>query len=426
MRVLFFEVNPYLPPTVPISLGYISAKLNSMGHETKLVNLAQGGSLSLAGLRGLVMEFRPALVGFSVYQRNILHVLGLCRAIKEIDGNIRTILGGPQATFLPKDALNEMPHVDYVCRGEGEVVIANVVEAMEGGALDEPVRGAACRLSPDHWAEGGPVSPPEDLDAHPSPYLTETLEAEKWDEVILLTSRGCPYGCVFCYTPMAFSRRVRFHSTERVLEEMSFLNKKGIRRFWIADPSFTCNRAHSEEILEGVIRRGIKGAMWLETRADLVDREIAALMGAAGVRQVAFGLESASEEVLETLGKGVSPKEVKEAVRLVMAEGMDVELFSQYGLPGESFKDAQMTLEFVKGLVPIKGNTNAQQMRLYFGSEIEGDPARWGIIPLDEKRPPYISVGERYETRWMSFKEIQRIAEMWRDASLDGGKRFVS
>jgi hypothetical protein len=105
---------------------------------------------------------------------------------------------------------------------------------------------------------------------------------------------------------------------------------------------------------------------------------------------------------------------------------MEVELFSQYGLPRERFEDALQTLDFVRNCVPVQGNTNAQQMRLYFGTPFGDHAGEYGIRPLDQERPPYLSVGSRYETDWMSVEEMHRVRDLWKEASQDGGKRMVS
>lgn len=426
MNVLLMEVNPYVPPSLPISLGYLAAVLRRKGHRVRILNIGESTELSTAGLKNLLTDFRPQLVGMAAYQRNMLLLQGFCRLIKETDPAVRIILGGPQATFMPSAALNELPEVDFICRGEGEVVIQEVVQALESGRIEASVSGTTTRLSPDHWEEGGEVEPPQDLDTYPSPFLAKVLDLDGLEEAILLTSRGCPYRCLFCYTPRASGKHVRYHSVERVLEEMSWLNSKGISRFWVADPSFSFKRTRTQELLEGVLRRGIRASLWLETRADLVDEELLRLMAKAGVRLVAYGLESASQRVLELLGKEVSLETLRRAVSMSKAHGLDVELFSQYGLPGETQQDALHTLEFVRSMVPIRGNTNAQQMRLYFGAPFAEDPGRYGIRPLDLVRPAYISVGARYETDWMSAEEIHRVRDLWQAASLDGGKRMVS
>jgi len=426
LRVLLLEVNPYVPPSLPISLGYLAAVLRREGHQVRLLNIGESTPLSPRAFQALLRELRPQLVGMAAYQRNMLLLKGFCRAVKEVDPAVRIILGGPQATFMPSSALEVLPHVDFLCRGEGEVVIKEVVKALESGALETPVMGTTTRLAPDHWEDGAEVEAPEDLDLYPSPFLGQVLDLEGLEEAIVLTSRGCPYGCLFCYTPRASCRKVRFHSVERVLEEMRWLNQKGIHRFWLADPSFSFQRRRTQELLEGILRGGIRASLWLETRADLVDEELLRLMARAGVRLVAYGLESASQKVLGGLGKSISLGTLQRAVRMSQAQGLDVELFSQYGLPGETQQDAIQALEFVRSLVPIRGNTNAQQMRLYFGAPFAEDPQRFGIHPLDPERPPYISVGARYQTRWMSEEEIHRVRDLWQAASLDGGKRMVS
>jgi radical SAM superfamily enzyme YgiQ (UPF0313 family) len=246
-------------------------------------------------------------------------------------------------------------------------------------------------------------------------------------ESIMLASRGCPHSCVFCYTPAAFHRRIQYNSIDRVLEEISYVAERGTGRLWFADPNFSFSEQRVIGILEGILSRNLEVEMWIETRADMLTPELIRLMKRAGVYLVAMGLESASPNVYPGLNKSLQPEEIREAVRLTLDAGLDVELFSQFALPNEGLEDAMATLKFVKDCgVKIQGNSNAQQMQLYFGSEICGDYARYGVIPLRESFPPYISIGTEFETRWMSRRQIEEIKSAWRAESLDGGKRVVS
>jgi hypothetical protein len=140
-----------------------------------------------------------------------------------------------------------------------------------------------------------------------------------------------------------------------------------------------------------------------------------------------MGLESAAGGVVPVLEKQIEPEAIAEAARACLAAGLDVELFSQFALPGEGLAEALETLRFVKDCgVKIRGNSNAQQMQLYFGSEIAARPERYGIRPLREAFPPWLSVGAEFETETMSRAEIERVREAWRAESLDGGKRVIS
>ena len=93
---------------------------------------------------------------------------------------------------------------------------------------------------------------------------------------------------------------------------------------------------------------------------------------------------------------------------------MDAELFSIFGLPGETIEDARRTIEFVRSLgVPIQSNSGSQQMQLYFGSIYEKHPERYGIKPMVGYRPSYISAGDQYETESMSQAEIKKVRNLW-------------
>jgi len=76
--------------------------------------------------------------------------------------------------------------------------------------------------------------------------------------------------------------------------------------------------------------------------------------------------------------------------------------------------------------VQIKGNTNSQQMQLYFGTDVYERYREFGILPLRSECPQYLSLGTEYETEFMSSEEIKRIREAWKEASMDGGRRLVS
>jgi radical SAM superfamily enzyme YgiQ (UPF0313 family) len=329
--------------------------------------------------------------------------------------------------FLPDEAMRTMPEIDFLSRGEGEETVSAIVEALESGDSECPITGVTARTGDGGWLRGAPAAPTEDLDEYPSPWLSGVLDPSEWDESILLTSRGCPCRCAFCITPTASDGAVRFHSVDRVLAEIEWIVRRGSGRLWFADPNFTVDPHRVVELLEGLARRGLRPEMWIETRADLITQELIGLMRQAGVHTVALGLESSSAHVCELVGKNLEPERVRTATFSLLDAGLDVELFSQFALPGETYDDAMQTLAFVRDCgVPIRGNTNAQQMQLYFGSRVCADPASYGVRPLRDDLPAHLSIGSEFETDWMTRDEISRVKTAWRAESLDGGKGIVS
>ena len=427
MNILLIEMNPFAPVSTPISLGYIAAYLKTKGFVTKILTLGENSSASPASLYQNIGTFRPALVGISAYQRTMLSVLGLAGFIKSVDKDIKVAIGGPQATFMPSEALRQMPHVDYICRSSGEITLLGVAQAVQGGTPFSNLRGVSCRDSDGRIHDTEALEQLADLDSYPSPYLGDVFDYSGMGEAIMLTSRGCPHNCIFCYTPHAFDHKITFHSVDRVMEEIRWIRKKGVRRLWFADPNVSYKWKRMEELLERMLKEELHMQMWLQTRADLVNPEMMRMMKRAGVSTLAFGLESASERVLPKLDKHMSIEKITEAIRITQKEDIEVELFTMFGLPHETFEDGLQTLEFVKkNQVRIMGNTNSQQMKIYFGTHMSEHYEDYGIRPLNPRRKAYMCIGSQYETDWMSFKEMQTLQHLWRAESLDRGRRIVS
>ncbi len=427
MRVLLIDINPFMPLVTPISLGNLGAVLKKAGHQVKVLSIGSDSLFSPQGLFSYLRDWAPRLVGFGAYQRNILHVRSMARMVKLAVPDARVVIGGPQATFLPETGLLALPEIDYVSRGEGELSIAALVEAMQGDIAEEPIAGITARTADDSCVSGPLIDRPADLDGYPSPWLDGVLDPAATRESILLTSRGCTFDCAFCYTPAASGRRIRSQSVERALEDIAYICSKGTGRLWFADPNFSFSQKRVVRLLEGILERNLKPSMWIETRADMVTPDLVSLMKRAGVHTMALGLESASPRVFPGLKKRLDPEQIGRAARQAISAGLQVEFFSQYALPGETLEDALLTLKFVKDCgVEIQGNSNAQQMQLYFGSPICSSFDRHGVRLLRESFPAYLSPGTEFETEWMSADEIQQIKNAWRAESLDGGKRVVS
>jgi len=400
--------------SIPISLGYVLASLKSHGGDGVILDDLQDRPLSLTTLEEWIRRLDPSAIGFTAYQSTMHRIRYLCRYIKSRHRGIHVILGGPQAAPMPSQALEDLVDVDVLVRGSGELVIPDLAKAIDGGGSLGTVEGIACRCDGRVVDTKGRPEPPEDLDAYPSPYLTGALNLEGKNTAILLSSRGCEHACRFCITPGLCGGRIRYHSIERVVAEMELLARSGIERFWFADPNFTADRARTERLLEAKTRRGIATPFWCQTRSDLIDADLLKRLREAGADTIAFGLESGSPGVLDDTKKGLELHQLRDNIKTARSLGMDTELFSIFGLPGETPENARETLEFVRSLsIPIQSNSGSQQMQLYFGSVYEKAPERFGIKPMPRHRPAYLSVGEQYETSAMSRQDMRRVRNMW-------------
>lgn len=417
-NILFIHINEWgqfrSPDTIPISQAYQLACLKANGFSGRILGDYKDRPLSPSVVGEAIVKDRPLALGFTVYEENINRVRVWASFVKELAPEITVILGGPQITFMPGKGLLHMPEIDVLCRGEGETVIIELARALSRGQGLEGVPGICFRQG-DSIVETKPLPGLKDLDSIPSPFLSDIIDPAGKDRIILFTSRGCTASCTFCYTPQASGRRIRYHSVERIIAELTYLYSKGARDFWFADPNFAASRSRLVSLLEAIIDRVPGIIFWCQTRYDQMDRELAGLLKAAGAHTVAFGLESSDQEVLRGIDKRLEPGKMAEAISIVQQAGIEVELFTIFGLPGETFTQACKTLDFVKAnRVAVEGNSISQQLHLFFGTPISNAPEDHGIRSLPMTKPSYLSVGRDFETTAMSKKEIRRTSLFWR------------
>jgi anaerobic magnesium-protoporphyrin IX monomethyl ester cyclase len=415
---LFINVNHDVgyesSESIPISLGYVLASLKGRGWNGVILDDLRDRPLTLRNLEKWIRRVDPWVVGFTAYQSTMHRIRFLCRYIKSRHRRIHVVLGGPQAILMPSPALEQLEDVDALIRGEGESVVPLMADALDSGQGLERVDGVTCRCLGKIVDTGKGPEAPEDLDAYPSPYLMNLFNLDGKNTAILLSSRGCRHVCRFCITPSVCRGKIRFHSVERVVEEMDLLTRQGIERFWFADPNFTADTDRTMELLEEKMRRGISTPFWCQTRSDLVDAKVLEQLRKAGADTIAFGLESGSPGVLQNTGKGIELEQLRQNISAAQSLGMETELFSIFGLPGETVDDARSTMKLVQSLgIPIQSNSGSQQMQLYFGSLYEKKPERYGIVPTTGYVPLYLSVGEQFETSAMSRAEMRKVRNLW-------------
>ena len=418
MAFLFINVNHDAgcesSESIPISEGYLLAGLKARGWDGVILDDLRDRPLSFKCLENWIQRIEPSVIGFTAYQSNMSRIRFLSRYIKSRHRGIYIVLGGPQVVLMPSPALEELDDVDALVRGEGETVIQEIARVLDAGGGLEHVHGMTCKSRGGILDTDPGPEPWEDLDVYESPYLSGVLDLEGKNTAILLSSRGCCHVCWFCITPRMSRGRIRYHSIERVVAEMELLAHQGIERFWFADPTFTENRERTERLLDEKIRRDITTPFWCQTRSDLVDASLLQKLKDAGADTVAFGLESGSPVVLAKTNKRIELDRLTENIKTARSLGLETELFSMFGLPGETVEDAVQTLEFVRSLgIPIQSNSSSQKMQLYYGSIIEKSPVRFGIRALPVYRPYYMSVGDQYETEQMSTVQMRKVRNLW-------------
>ena len=176
------------------------------------------------------------------------------------------------------------------------------------------------------------------------------------------------------------------------------------------------------QLLQAKIDRGIQTPFWCESRADNLNEQVLDKLVEANCDTVAIGLESADLGVLRRVAKGIKIDSVSHIVEIARSKIVKIELFSMFGLPGETVESALCTLNFVRrSMIPIQYNSEAQRLNLYFGSIYERYKERFGFKPLSSLYylPAYLSIGELYESQTLTNVEFLKIQRTWTLASVD-------
>jgi anaerobic magnesium-protoporphyrin IX monomethyl ester cyclase len=350
MRVLLLSTPHPLEesPLPPLSLSYLAGVLAQEGIEVKILDFLVT-RYDPGKLRRELEEYRPQLVGATCVTLNYPIARRMLKVCKTFGPHIFTVIGGPHVTFALEETLLSSPCIDAIVIGEGERTLVELARAVAEDRDTHHVPGIA-------FADGGRVVKTsargliEDLDQLPLP-ARELLPMARYRALgtpcTVITSRGCPYSCIFCSGHRMFGPRVRFRSPGLVVDEIEKLQRDfGLAKINIVDDTFTLNHNHTRAVCEEMLRRNLKLKWSVFARVDRISDDLAQLMNRAGCEWVLFGVESADEAILKTIRKGISPEEVRRGVRIAAEAGINVFNSFILGLPGESRETVCKSLAF--------------------------------------------------------------------------------
>lgn len=344
MRVLFIQFSGIQES---IGIAALAACLEKAGHEADVLLMSHCGDLPKE-----IESYGPGLIGFSALTGAHEELMELGRFIKA-NTDIPTIMGGPHATYYAEEIAAE-DGMDFICRGEGEEPIVELVERLSRGENATAVSNIWAH-TPDGWIKNDLGLLVENLDARPIPkreiyYKYDFLR--KMPLKRLVTGIGCPYPCSFCHSILlkreyeGKGKFVRRKSVQRVIDEVLYIKKYApLRRVHFSDDTFTLNTKWLEEFAEKYpSQAGVPFTCnaRLDCKLDAID-----LLAAAGCGGVQLGFESGSQRIRrEYLKKGWSNEQATEVVRRFKKRGIKTLATNMVALPGETMEDAVSTVHW--------------------------------------------------------------------------------
>ena len=362
---------------LPIGLGFLQAMLGSLGFPCRLANLSGKPRKEILDY---LRKASPQVIGVSMFTFNRKRSSDLLKLAREACPEAILLAGGPHPTHLAEEVFEDCPALDAIVKGEGELPLLGVLQALEDPARD-------WRSAPGLILRSGAtlsVPPMEDLDIMGAP--VEHFAADFLDDPgqlsYLSTSRGCPATCNFCNTPEFWGSSVRFRSPAAVLREMTLLRAKyGLTYFSFRDDTFTANRGRILTLMD-LIRTSGQYPLWnCQSRVNLVDEDRLVAMKRAGCEFMQFGVEHGSERVLQLLDKGTNMKHAHRALSLVRKVGMNLGIYLITGIPGERWEDVELTAELIRATRPH--DVQVSPLALYPGTRLFDQYRAEGRISRD-------------------------------------------
>ncbi len=344
----------------PIGIMSLSSVLKRAGHEVFMFDQAHPETPNDV-IISEINRCQPDLVGLSFLSTTSYpYAKILARQIRSANAKVKLAFGGVFASLNAPLVKLQCPEVDFICRGDGEQLILDLLER-----LGDPSEVGSVTWMKDGKVVQNPGRPMERaLDQWPFPdregLELDFVESMPLDVPAVLsmerfttmqTSRGCPWPCVFCDIPVFNEGKWRARSAPHVVAELKHLEENGYGSVYFVDDHFLLQPKRIEAICKGVTQAGLKIQWGIEGRVDSVAQHLFPAMAKAHCRTVMFGIESGSQKILDRLQKEQTLAEVETAVRNAKKAGIEiVHGFFTVGNPDETVEDMNATFDFASKL----------------------------------------------------------------------------
>jgi len=328
------------------------------GHKVRIVDAA----LETDPVESLTRAFESThfdVAGLSAMSVEFLGGLEAAKRVRELSPSTHIILGGQHSTIMPEQVMR-LELIDSICIGEGEGVWSEFLEALASGRQLDGIQGLWFRRNSE-IVSNKPRQDFVDVNSIPMPayhlldleryFRTDFVRFPTADKraIQILTSRGCPYRCIYCHD--LFGKRFRGRKAELVWEEIKFLYANyRIREFMIEDDIFNLDMQRAKRFCDLVISSGLKLGFQFGNgvRLERFDEELMEKLARAGTHHMAIAIESASDRIQKLIRKGLRLDRTNEVLGWARKYGIETLGFFMLGFPGETVDEINQTIRFAR------------------------------------------------------------------------------
>ena len=411
----------------PLGLLYIASSVRANSdHDVSVID-AFCENLTREQLIDRVEKERPEVFGMNCSTHLFLDTVSVLRHIREALPETKLVLGGYHATFAAKEILAEYPFVDYILKGEAESSFPMLLDRIEADRSPADVPGIT-------YAENGtlvdrPFGLIQDLDGLPFPdrsmlgdlkygYMLQSIRLTTGKFTTICTSRGCPFKCRYCSCAAFSLRKWRPRSAENVVEEIEEIRDQGYESVTLVDDNFTQDRKRVERICELLRKKRIRLQYYFEGRVDNASYDMLRALKRSGFNVIYFGVESASQHILDYYDKKSTPERAAKAIENAKRAGMLVVTSFIFGAPIETKEDIERSIGFIRSTKPHAVQINI--LDCLVGTPIWDEMRQKGVLSPDAWKKNH-RVYE-FEHDGLSEEELLRLVKDGYHGYIEGWK----
>ncbi len=376
----------------PLGLMSIAAYLREKcGCQVKIIDLRLDAR-DRSSLESEIRRYAPDIVGISALTFESNAIPWIAGSVKRMNANTPILLGGPHATAYPEQAA-QIPGIDYVIVGEGEVATARLIERIRNRLDPAGLKGIVYTRE-NRIVSTGRENFIEDINLLPMPAY-DLIPIERYGSysrmsrtgsgkfMSLFSSRGCPYQCIYCHN--IFGKVFRFRSAESLFNEIKHLyTTYQIRDYEILDDIFNLDRNRLIEFCDRIIESGIKVTLAFPNgvRGDILDEEQLSKLRKAGVIFIAFAIETGSPRMQKFIRKNIQLEKIRKNIEIAHSLKIHTHGFFMIGFPGETLDEMKQTVRF---MLSSRLHTSALFVVMPFeGTELGKMAREMGKVPVSD------------------------------------------
>jgi len=345
-------------PYPPLGVGYLASVLREKNYQ---INLIDGQILPQNEYEKRLVEKEIEFLGITATIKQIQEAKRVASVIKSRNPETLVIIGGAGPNSLPPESVLKSGVIDIIVRGEAEETLPKLLETLTVGLSLEKVPNIVY-LDNGTLVETKTVAPSVELDMIPFPardifpqasYLTRWMENTGMTSTAIMSSRGCPFACIFCDKTIS-GHRIRTRSPENVVDEMSLLVDKyqHLDDIFFYDDLFVCDRKRVLAICDEILKRELSISWSAQARVGRVNLEMLKQMKKAGCNELYFGAESGSNRILKYLKKGFTREQIIETFHFCHQAGIKPGVYIIAGVPEETQEDINATKSLIREIRP--------------------------------------------------------------------------